>query len=366
MSEDIAAIDSQSKVASAAKMMSDHNISCLVVLDGDQLSGIVTERDMLKKAIARGNDFREMTVEQIMSSPVRTVPVDLSVLEAGEVMEGEDIRRLVVQEDGRVVGVITQRDMVRILTSYMQSERVSQIMTGDVAVVPYSATVKEAAELMASRDISCLVVVMNGRVAGIFTERDLLKRVVATKQDPDQTEIQEVMSCPVVTVLADCSVSSASKLLEKMKIRRLVVMDDEKLCGVVTQTDIFRAVNGWLQKEELSYRGLLSESSHCFYATDMDFNTTYVNSAFMKLLEIDDPDEVIGKPFLSERFWEDPHQRDRLLEQMDRTSVEINELTLQTTSGRRLYVILFIMPIKNLAGDVIGSHGILYNIMVVK
>ncbi|MHC4542569.1 MAG: CBS domain-containing protein, partial [Planctomycetota bacterium] len=189
-------------------------------------------------------------------------------MEAGEVMETQGIRRLVVQEDGRSVGVITQSDMVRVLTSYTLSKNVSQIMTSDVAVVSDSATVKEAAELMASKDISCLVAVEDNRVAGIFTERDLLKRVVAPKRDPDQTAVQQVMSCPVITIPADYSVSSASKLLEKMKTRRLVVMDGENLCGVITQTDILRAIKGRLQKEEQSYRRLLSESSHCIYTTD--------------------------------------------------------------------------------------------------
>ncbi|MHC4678744.1 MAG: CBS domain-containing protein [Planctomycetota bacterium] len=366
MSKDVATISPTATLTSAAKTMSDNNISCLVVLDGDQLLGIATETDMLKKAVAWANDFREMTVEQIMSSPVRTVPSDLSVIEAGEVMETQGIRRLVVQEDGRSVGVITQSDMVRVLTSYTLSKNVSQIMTSDVAVVSDSATVKEAAELMASKDISCLVAVEDNRVAGIFTERDLLKRVVAPKRDPDQTAVQQVMSCPVITIPADYSVSSASKLLEKMKTRRLVVMDGENLCGVITQTDILRAIKGRLQKEEQSYRRLLSESSHCIYTTDMDLNTTYVNPAFMKLLEIDDPDEVIGKPFLPERFWEDPYKRDQLLEQMDGASVEINELTLQTASGRRLYVTLFLTSKKDMKGQISGSQGVLYDVTAQK
>jgi PAS domain S-box-containing protein len=366
MSTEVATIRPTDTLISAAKTMSDNNISCLVVLDGDQLSGIVTEKDILKKAVAWGNDFRDMVVEQIMSSPVRTIPVGLSVMEAAEVMEEEGIRRLVVQDDGRAVGIITQRDMVRVLTSYTLCEKVSQIMTRDVAVVSHSATVKEAAEFMASRHISCLVIFNNDHVAGVFTERDLLKRVVKTERDPNQTEIQEVMSCPVITVPTDYSVSSASKLLERKKIRRLVVMDDEKLCGVITQTDILRAVNGRLQQEEQSYRRLLGESSHCIYITDMDFNTTYVNPAFMKLLEIEDPDEVIGKPFLPERFWEDPHQRDLLLDQMDKTRVEINELTLQTASDRRLYVTLFLTCRKDLHGHINGSQGVLYDVTAQK
>lgn len=366
MSKDVATIGPAALLTSAAKTMSENNISCLVVMDGDQLSGIVTETDMLKKAVAWSDDFRKMTVAQIMSSPVRTVPGDLSVMEAGEVMESEGIRRLVVQEDGRAVGVITQSDMVRVLASYTLSEKVLQIMTSDVAVASDSATIKKAAELMASKDISCLVAVKDDHVVGIFTERDLLKRVVATERDPDQTTVQEVMSCPVVTIPSDYSISSASKLMEKTKIRRLVVMDDGKLCGVITQTDILRAIKGRLQREEQNYHRLLSESSHCIYTADMALNTTYVNPAFMKLLEIDDPNEVIGKPFLPERFWEDPHQRDRLLEQMDRASVEINELTLKTASGRRLYVTLFLTCRKDMKGQISGSQGVLYDVTAQK
>ena len=362
MSKDVATIRPCATLTSAAKTMADSNISCLVVLDSGQLSGIVTETDMLKRAVAGCNDFREMTVEQIMSSPVRTVPSDLSVIEVGEVMESEGIRRLVVQKDGYVAGIITQRDMVRVLASYTLSEKVSQIMTSDVAVIGESATVRQAAELMASKDISCLVAVRDDDVVGIFTERDLLTRVVAPKRDPAQTTVQEVMSTPVVTVPPDYSVSSASKLLEKTKIRRLVITDNKNLCGVITQTDILRAIKGRLQEEELSYRRLLSQSSHCIYMTDMDLRTTYVNPAFMKLLEIDDPDEFIGKPFLPERFWEDPRQRNQLLEQMNAAGVEINELTLLTASGRRLYVTLFLTCRKDMKGQISGSQGVLYDI----
>lgn len=362
MSRDVATIGPCATLTAAAQTMADNNISCLVVLDGDRLSGIVTETDMLKRAVAGGNDFREMTVEQIMSSPVRTIPSDLSVMEAGEVMEREGIRRLVVQENGCVMGVITQRDMVRVLASYTLSEKVSQIMTSEVAVVSESASVKEAAELMASKDISCLVAVRDKEVVGIFTERDLLTRVVAPKRNPAQTTVQEVMSSPVATIPSDYSVSSASKLLEKTKIRRLVIMDDKNLCGVITQTDILRTIKGRLQEEELSCRRLLSQSSHCIYMTDMDLNTTYVNPAFMKLLEIDDPDEFIGKPFLPERFWQDPQHRSQLLERMKTAGVEINELTLLTASGRRLYVTLFLTCRKDMKGQINGTQGVLYDI----
>ena len=179
MSRDVAAISPQSTVVSAVRIMSNNKISCLIVTDNGRLSGIVTETDILKKAVAGGNDFRKMIVEQIMSSPVRSIDHDLSVMETSKIMEAENIRRLVVLEQEQPVGIITQTDMVQALASYSISQEVSQIMTSNVAVMNSSASVKEAAELMASKDISCLVAMEKDAVVGIFTERDLLKRVVA-------------------------------------------------------------------------------------------------------------------------------------------------------------------------------------------
>jgi predicted transcriptional regulator len=102
-------------------------------------------------------------------------------------------------------------------------------------------------------------------VVGIFTERDLLKRVVAMKRNPALTKLKKVMSSPVVTVSSDCSILSANKLLERIGIRRLVVMDDETLLGVITQTDILKAIKARLQEEEEHYFRLMSESSNCIY-----------------------------------------------------------------------------------------------------
>jgi PAS domain S-box-containing protein len=362
MSRDLAAISPQSTVVSAVRIMSDNKISCLIVTDSGRLSGIVTETDILKRAVTGGNDFRKMIVKQIMSSPVRSVPCDLSVMETGKIMETENIRRLVVLEDERFVGIITQTDMVQALASYSVSQEVSEIMTSDVAVITSSASVKEAAELMASKDISCLVAMEKDAVVGIFTERDLLKRVVAMKRNPAQTRLKKVISSPVVTVSSDCSVLSANKLLERIGIRRLIVMDDETLCGVITQTDILKAIKTRLQKEEDNNFRLMSESDNCIYTIDPDINTTYVNPAFMKLLDVTDPDELINKPFLPERFWNNPREREQLLNRLKSTNMMVEELNMKTANGRRLFVTLFSTCTKNFEGGIDGYQGILYDV----
>jgi CBS domain-containing protein len=364
MSEDIGTIDPQSNVASAARIMSVEKISCLVILEDGHLSGIVTETDVLKKVIAAGHNFRKLKVEQIMSSPVRSIPHSASVMDASRIMEDENIRRLVVLEEGKPVGIITQTDMVRVLASYTVSKVVSEALTRDPVVIASSASAGEAAELMASRDISCLVIMDEDAVVGMFTERDLLKRVVALDQDPNKIRLRQVMSEPVVTIPADYSLLSATRLLERAKIRRLVVTEYDSLLGVITQTDIHRALKATLQDEEEKYFGLLGESNNCIFTVDLDLNTTYVNSAFMRLLDVTDPNELIDKPFLPEWFWEVPGQRDRLLNQLRKVSATVEELSLKTKKGNRLAVLLFVMPNKNIQGEVNGSHGILYEITV--
>jgi PAS domain S-box-containing protein len=366
MSKDVAAISPRNTVVSAVRIMSSNNISCLIVTHKGRLSGIVTETDILKRAVAGGNDLRKMTVEQIMSSPVRSIPRDLSVMETSKIMEAENIRRLVVMDDEFFVGIITQTDMVQVLASYSISQEVSEIMTSNVAVITSSATVKEAAELMASKDISCLVAMEKDAVVGIFTERDLLRRVVALKRNPAQTKLKKVMSSPIVTVSSDCSVLSARKLLERIGIRRLVVMDDETLCGVITQTDILKAIKSRLQEEEENYFRLMDESSNCIYTFDLDLNTTYVNPAFTKLLDVTNPDELINKPFLPERFWDDPRERELLVDRLKNSSVVVKELNLETTNGRTLFVTLFSTRTKNIKGEISGCQGVLYDVTAQK
>jgi len=221
-------------------------------------------------------------------------------------------------------------------------------------------------KIMASRNISCLVALENRTLVGIFTERDLLNRVIAEERDPAQTSLTDVMSSPVVSVPPDYSVLSARRLLERIGIRRLVVMDDETLCGIVTQTDILKSIRAKLQEEEENYYRLLSKSSNCIYTADLNLNTTYVNPALMKLLGVADPDELIGQPFLPERFWDDIRERDGLRERLRKPGVEVGDLTLRTAAGERLFVTLFSTCVKNAKGQIGGSQGVLYDVTAKK
>jgi len=362
MSRDVATASPDTQVLSAAKVMSEKKISCLVVMNRGTVAGILTETDVLRRVVRNGKNFYQTKLEQIMSCPVETIPSDLSVLDASVIMSQKCVKRLPVMEAEKLAGIVTQTDLVRALTSYGLWRDVAEIMSRDVAVVQGTASVAEAAQIMTSREISCIVVLNGEEAVGVLTEKDLLGRVVALHRDPACITMEQVMSSPAISISSSFSVFSASKMMEEMNIRRLVVMKDKRLCGIVTQTDIFMAVRGKLQAEEEKHFRLLEESKDSIYTADLDGLITYVNPAFMEMLEVSDPSELIGRPFLPERFWFNPEDRKSFLENLRKRNIESKELALKTFSGEKIYVTVFCSLTKDIHGEINGSQGIVYDV----
>lgn len=108
-----------------------------------------------------------------------------------------------------------------------------------VIMVDATATVLEAARLMTARGIGGLLVRdAGGRMAGIFTERDVLRRVVNDGRDPRSTTVADVMTAPVLTVAPETTVAECRQLFTGRRIRHLPVMERGELCGVVTSGDV--------------------------------------------------------------------------------------------------------------------------------
>lgn len=243
MSTEVVTVAESETVFSAAAKMSEYRVSCVLVVGAEGLAGILTEKDVLKGVAQPDTDFRRLRVCQQMSHPPQVVPADASLLQAGSIMEARGIKRLPVVRDGQLVGIVTQTDITRGLISMSALRYVRDIMTHHVATLDAEATADEAARLMSTRDISCLAILHRQQVAGVLTEKDLLRRVVALHRNPAQTRVAEIMSFPIVSICADHSVLCASKKMETMHLHRLLVMEGTEICGIITQTDILRAIH---------------------------------------------------------------------------------------------------------------------------
>lgn len=89
------------------------------------------------------------------------------------------------------------------------------------------ATVAETVQVMTEAEIGAIAVMEGKKIVGIFTERDLMRRVVAQRRDPGTTVIREVMTSALVTVLDTTSVAEASAIMRSYRMRHLVVVDDK-------------------------------------------------------------------------------------------------------------------------------------------
>ena len=107
-------------VLEAIKEMAEHGVGALLVMQGEKLLGVVSERDYARKVILKGRSSNETDVSQIMSAPVLTVRPDQSVNDCMRIMTENRVRHLPVVEGERVVGVLSIGDLVRTLVEEQQ------------------------------------------------------------------------------------------------------------------------------------------------------------------------------------------------------------------------------------------------------
>jgi isocitrate dehydrogenase len=126
---------------------------------------------------------------------------------------------------------------------------VGDIMTTAVVTVPASMPVEDALHLMREKRIHSVVVELDppGGAHGIMTQRDVLRKIDAADRPLTNVTVRDLMTSPLIAVSPDTSIRQCSIIMLDANIRRAVVMKDGKLAGIVSDTDIFQAVEerGW-------------------------------------------------------------------------------------------------------------------------
>ncbi|MEM3032115.1 MAG: CBS domain-containing protein [Nitrososphaerota archaeon] len=123
----------------------------------------------------------------------------------------------------------------------MQSVKVSEIMTKQVHTVDVNTSLVEAARKMYENRIGCLVVVSEGRCVGIITERDFVR--LFSKRTPYEFKVGDFMTSPPITVRGDSSLNEAKNIMETHRIRHIPVLDSQgNLVGLVSMRDIIERI----------------------------------------------------------------------------------------------------------------------------
>jgi CBS domain-containing protein len=128
MTSKLCSIDTDKTVAYAAKMMRDEDVGIAPIVEGDRLVGVLTDRDIAVRVVAEGGDSEQTKVTDVMSRDLVTLDPDQDLDEALRLMARHQVRRLpVVEEDGRLVGVVAQADVAEHAADQQTAEVVEQI-----------------------------------------------------------------------------------------------------------------------------------------------------------------------------------------------------------------------------------------------
>lgn len=117
---------------------------------------------------------------------------------------------------------------------------VKEAMKTNIAVVEHKTSILEAAKLMKKRRIGSVIVLQEKHPIGILTESDILKKVVAEGKNPEVTTVAEIMTAPVLIIDPYVTLEKAMDKMGKCNIRRLPVVENNNLIGIITERDILR------------------------------------------------------------------------------------------------------------------------------
>ena len=115
---------------------------------------------------------------------------------------------------------------------------VSEIMGTDIPQMEPFETVEDAAAKMVEHSTGCVIITDEGNPVGIVTERDIVRKVVSARKNPARILLRDIMSSPIVWVPKNTDILDAAKQMSKLNLRKLVIMHDGRLLGVVSAQDI--------------------------------------------------------------------------------------------------------------------------------
>ncbi|MGK7871767.1 MAG: PAS domain S-box protein [Xenococcaceae cyanobacterium] len=236
---------------SAIAQMSQEQTSCVLVVEGQSLVGIFTERDLVR-LIASGAITEGVTIDAVMT-PQAIALRESQVQDLFYILNlfrEHRIRHLpIVDDSGELVGLITPHSLRQVLNSsdLLRLRRVEEVMETQVVHAPENVSVLKLVELMAQESVSCILITRENsnkiiQPQGIVTERDIVQ-FQTLGMDFNQTQAQTVMSTPLLPIQPQNSLWIAHEQMKRHHVRHLVVCGQQgELAGVITQSSILQAL----------------------------------------------------------------------------------------------------------------------------
>lgn len=268
MTQKVITCSPNSTFLNVQQLMVDNNISRVVVVDeNNKPAGIITQKDMIAFLVAdksrRG--IEEIKAEEAMTKKLITAKRKASISKIAETMTKKDISSVIIVDGkGKLEGIVTKTDITAWYGAMRGAYKVQEFMTAKPVTVKPSQSVFLVASLMAEHAISRVVVVADkeNKPAGIITEADMtmmsrllkpakvmkegkplvVRGAIALPKSVHLLTAGDIMTSDPVTVSKSADLADAAAIMTKHKFSGLPVVDKGKLVGIITKSDIIRAV----------------------------------------------------------------------------------------------------------------------------
>ena len=255
MSEDLITVDKDQNLSDALKLFRKHNVSRLPVVNHKELVGIISERDIATKLGSSKSESMPASrfhISSVMVKDVITVPETMQLGEVAKIMLDNGIGSVPVMKDDEMVGIVSKADFVTLAVGIAFDKiTVKEIMTKDVVAVAPTDRLVHARRQMMDANVGRLPVIDDDELVGMITSKDLMRAFIDFRKNvPEKyqkTQIKEVfvediMSSNPSYVSKEMSISEASKIMMETGYNGLPVVEEGKVVGIITQTDILRLI----------------------------------------------------------------------------------------------------------------------------
>ena len=246
-----------STIFEVMEMMVAEDVGRVIITDDDIPVGIFTEKDVLKRVVNAKIEPRKTAIKNVMTAPARAVREETHIVDAfGKMYRGKYRHLLVRGRRGKIVGIVSMRRILNLAVELGQGLNETKTL-GDIAApaivsVDQSAMIHETIELMNTKSVSAVVVTGAGKPSGIFTERDVLKRVATKEINVKQTPIEQVMTAPVITMPQSALVGDVLVEMSRRDIRNMPVSGDGgELTGIVSMPEILQYAQAFNVDEQV-------------------------------------------------------------------------------------------------------------------
>jgi CBS domain-containing protein len=236
MSKNPVTVPSAVRLNEVIEIMATQQIGSVIVTREDMPAGVVTEREIIREVVKANGLPSDMTAEQVMIPTFVRVTPESSIDDAAQEMMAKK-GRLLVFDDKILVGVLTSADLVRAFSKSTKNPPVSDAASMHLLTVAADETVASAAKLMFDKRVGSLLITEGGQITAIFTERDLVTRVLNAGASLNN-RVGDFSSKPLIDLPLESSARNAAIKMAENKIKRLPLRSDDEIVGIVTARDL--------------------------------------------------------------------------------------------------------------------------------